>query len=279
MNIGEIVKDSVNYPITDWKKILILGVIIVFTGISSVNLLLNTNNMVLISVLVVIDVTAGFLVNGYMFKIVKSSLDGKAGLPEFNNWIGMCTDGIKVFLVFIAYLIIPVAVLIFFALLSLGETPPFVTLSVSTMLGSIGMNPSDLFISIIWPGFLNFIVILYDFFLPGGIFAIIYAIIIFPIFLVAIANMAYYKGEFSSAFKLGEIMDEIRSVGWNKLVVWYITTGIIFLILYFMGVIVAYIFNSIYNIGLMIGLLLSLTLISYIYMYIARSVALFYMPE
>lgn len=277
MNIGEIVKDAVNYPLSDWKKVLILGIIIVISGISSINLLLDTKNMVLISVLVVIDVIVGFLVNGYLFKIIEFSLDNKVGLPEFNNWAGMCIDGIKVFLVFIAYLIIPVTVLIFLALLSLGENSPFIEISVSTMLGS--MDPSGLIVSVIWPTFLNFMAILYDFFLPGGIFALIYAIVVIPLFLVAIANMAYYDGEFSSAFRFREIIDEIKSIGWNNLLKWYIATGILFLVLFSMGVIISYALSSIYNLELVIGLLLSLTLIPYIYMYLARSVALFYMPD
>ncbi len=277
MNIGEIVKDAVNYPLSDWKKVLILGIIIVISGISSINLLLDTKNMVLISVLVVIDVIVGFLVNGYLFKIIEFSLDNKVGLPEFNNWAGMCIDGIKVFLVFIAYLIIPVTVLIFLALLSLGENSPFIGISVSTMLGS--MDPSGLIVSVIWPTFLNFMAILYDFFLPGGIFALIYAIVVIPLFLVAIANMAYYDGEFSSAFRFREIIDEIKSIGWNNLLKWYIATGILFLVLFSMGVIISYALSSIYNLELVIGLLLSLTLIPYIYMYLARSVSLFYMPD
>jgi hypothetical protein len=274
MNVREIVRDSVNYPISDWKKILILGIIIVISGISSVAVLLNTKNVVLISVLVVVDVIVGFLVNGYLFKIVEFSLDNKVGLPDFNNWAAMCIDGIKVFIVFLVYLIIPVMALIFIVLSSLGEAP-FTVLSIS-ILGN--MDPSGLIVSVIWPTFLNFIVILYDFFLPGGIFALIYAVIVVPIFLVAIANMAYYEGEFSSAFRFGEIIDEIRGIGWNELLKWYTATGILFLFLFGIGVVISYIFSSIYNLELIIGLLMSLTLIPYIYMYLARSVALFYMP-
>ena len=48
-----------------------------------------------------------------------------------------------------------------------------------------------------------------------------------------------------------------------------------------MGNIIAYIFSltHINSVEIIVGLLLSLTLIPYLYIYIARSLALFYMPD
>lgn len=36
MKIREIIKDALKYPLTDWKKIVILGIITYFSGIAGI---------------------------------------------------------------------------------------------------------------------------------------------------------------------------------------------------------------------------------------------------
>lgn len=283
MNIGEILKDALKYPLSDWKKILILGIIIVISGIPSIALYLGTTNTYVIFLLIGIGFIIGFLVNGYMFKIVESSLDGKIGLPEFKNLINMGIDGFKVFMVFIIYLFLPLAVILFLSSLFFGlDVTVFGSMFLS-VLGSMGPTPLDSFVnligSIIWSGILNFAGVLYNLF--TSVIPFIYIIIIIPLFLVAIANMAYYEGEFRSAFRFRQILDEIKSIGWFNLIKWYIVTGILFSALFIMGNIITYVFSLIHIsiIEIIVGLLVSLTLIPYIYIYLARSLALFYMPD
>lgn len=282
MDIGEIVKDAVRYPLSDWKKILILGIIIVFTGIASNAVDVGLTNMDVISFLVGIGFIIGFLVNGYMFRIIKSSLDGKVKLPEFNDWVNMGADGVKVFISFIVYSIPAILIIIILTVLSF-ESYIYFALS----LESAGLNPLGLlfnpFLSVIWQGITNLVIFLcyLSLFAPDGIIwiliGIVYMIIIIPLFLVAIANMAYYDGEFRSAFRFREILEEIASIGWGNLIKWYVVTGILFLILIVIANVIAYALSLIHPI---LGrVLLSLILFSYIYMYIARSVALFYMPD
>ncbi len=150
-----------------------------------------------------------------MFRIIQSSLDGKIRLPEFNNWVDMGIDGAKVFIAFIVYLILPIMVILFFLPLFFGSDLTFFGSVFLSVLGSMGPTPLDLFVnligSIIWSGILNFAVILYNLF--GSVIPFIYVIVVIPLFLVAIANMAYYEGEFKSAFRFREIIDEIRSIG------------------------------------------------------------------
>jgi hypothetical protein len=283
MDIGEMVKDALKYPLSNWKKILILGVIILISGIASIAMSLGTTNSYVIFLLIGIGFIIGLLVNGYMFRIVQSSLDGKMELPEFKNWVNIGINGFKVFIVFIIYLFIPPIAILF--LLSLFFESDFTVLGSMflSVLGSMGPTPLDSFVnligSIIWSGTLNFAIILYNLF--GSVIPFIYIILIIPLFLVAIANMAYYEGEFKSAFRFREILDEIRSIGWFNLIKWYAATGILFLALFVMGNVIAYIFSLIHVniINIIVGLLLSLTLIPYLYIYIARSLALYYIPD
>ncbi len=282
MNVGEIIKDALKYPLSDWKKILIFGIIIIVNGISTVAVSLGITNMDLKFLLVGIGFIIGFLVSGYVFKIIKSSLDGKKELPEFKNWIDMGADGVKVFLTFIIYSI-PAIIIILILTVSFFD-------SFTLSLESIRLNPFEFllnpFLSVIWQGILIISAFLYDltmFIMPDGVIyaliGILYMIIITPILLVAIANMAYYEGELKSAFRFREIIDEISSIGWGNLIKWYIVNGIIFLII-FMGIntVISYIFSLI-HIDIMGGLLTSLIIAPYFFMYFARSVALFYMPD
>jgi len=282
MNIGEIIKDALKYPLLDWKNILILGVIIVINGMSADAVSLGVTNTYVKWLLVGIGFIIGFFASGYIFRIIRSSLDGKLVLPEFNNWVDMGIDGIKVFLTFIVYSI-PAILIILILIVSFFE-------SFALSLESIGLNSLEFLLnpslSVLWHGILIVSGFLYDLFLfimpDGGIYAlvgILYMIIITPILLVAIANMVYYEGEFKSAFRFREIVDEISSIGWGNLVKWYVTAGIIFLIIFIgINIIISYIFSLI-RLDIVGGLLISLIVAPYFFMYFARAVVLYYMPD
>lgn len=89
MDIGEIISDSVKYPISDWKKLLTLGILF------------------LLSFLLI----PAFLAIGYAFRALKATIAGFDELPEFDEWGEMFIDGVKVFVVTIAYMIIPLIII------------------------------------------------------------------------------------------------------------------------------------------------------------------------
>ena len=87
MDVGEIISDAIRYPSSDWKKIIILGVILIIPIVDFIGL-------------------------GYVLRIIKSTLAGVDDLPEFDDLVGLFIDGLKVLVVSIVYLIIPLIVLI-----------------------------------------------------------------------------------------------------------------------------------------------------------------------
>ncbi len=91
MDIGEIVSDSIKYPSSDWKKVLIMGFLF------------------LISILIFVPI---FLVMGYGFRALKASIAGADDLPEFDEWGDMFIDGLKVFVVQFVYFLIPALIII-----------------------------------------------------------------------------------------------------------------------------------------------------------------------
>lgn len=223
MDIGEIISDSLSYPSQDWKKVLILGI------------------LTIISILVI----PAFLVMGYFFRILKSSIAGFDELPDFDEWGEMFIDGLKIFVVQFVYLLIPLIVIF------------------------IGMWASIASISVTDAGTMTNPVLFMG--LMGGtaIIGIILAIIFELIGSIAVANMALNNSEFGAAFRFGEILEKISMIGWGKYIVWYIVMIVISLI----GGFIAGILNVIPFIGMIIAMLV---VYPYLTMFSARSLALLF---
>jgi hypothetical protein len=263
MNIGEIVEDSLRYPLSDWKKVLIYGFIGLFTttavfrGFFALNGLTNPG---LILLVVIFELLVSIYFTGYFLKIIKLSLTGTKKLPQFKGVNEKLSDGIKVFIVAIVYMVPVILIIVVFALLSSLALQIIVNQAINN-----GFNLQ------------NIITILMSLGIGIGIFlAMLYMVVVLPLFIVSLVHMADNNDKLASAFRLGEIFDKIGSIGWINLILWYLASGLIFIaILVFLGTFIIAIFNLIHNIDIG-GLLISVVLIPYLYMYFARSSALFY---
>lgn len=232
MDIKFIVKDSMMYPLSNWKNYLILGIILAFSSITEISVSLGAKNFTLLGLLTIVGFLIGALAYGYQVKIIRSSLAGFSELPDFNSWFEMFIDGIKVVIVSIGYLI-----------------PVFLIILSMALFGGISV-----------------------------ILAILYVIIIIPVLSMAIAHMVNNESKLSAAFKFGEIFNKIGSIGWLNLVVWYVVTGILFLIMSFLGFYVNMVISM--DISSIAGaVLLSLLIMPYIEMYLYRSIALAYISD
>lgn len=225
MDIGEIVNDAIRYPSSDWKKVIILGVLIIAS----------------------ILILPVFLVMGYGFRALKASIAGFDELPEFDEWGEMFVDGLKVFVVQIAYMIVPL--IIIFA----GVLGSFTMVSPDT---GVITNPTA------FTG------------LVGGttIIGIILAIILGLIATIAIAHMAYNDSELGAAFRFSEILDVISQIGWLDYIIWYIVVGLISAVMAFIA--------SFLNVIPVLGTLIAVLIIyPYIQLFWNRALALRYAYE
>jgi hypothetical protein len=177
MDIGYLTSDAARYPSNDWKKVVILGILF------------------LISFLIV----PVFLAIGYVFRVLKWSIADINELPDFDEWGNMFMDGLKVFVVQLAYFIIP------FIIIFTG-----VWASIGSLLAL--QNTGD---AIVPPAAFSLI---------GGLFILgwVMAVIFGVFFTIALANMAYYDGELKAAFRFREILDMISAIGWVDLIIWYV---------------------------------------------------------
>jgi len=222
MKLGEIIQDSVRYPFSDWKNILIFGIFVLIASIRDIPITEIQSNIVVINLISVI----GYLfLLGYFLWNVKCSLEGNAELPKVFNLIQIFIGGIKIFVVIIIY-----------------SVPVFLLL----LLGGAYSASSIVLISLLYP------------------------FIIAPIFAISIAHMANNDSKVGLAFKFFEILKKIESIGWIKLIMWYLTSGIIFIILKGITFLISIYINYI------VGIIIAVVLTSIFYIYLSRSLALIY---
>ena len=94
----------------------------------------------------------------------------------------------------------------------------------------------------------------------------LYFLILFPISLIAVVNMAKNDGKLSYAFKFKEIFDKIKNIGWIKFYSWYLLTNVFSYLIFLIGflILVIYILTHIFPYVRLIDLLI-LTPYTYIF--------------
>ena len=240
MNIGEIIGDAVRYPLSDPKKLFIFGIIFVIATLYSNFTTTSVANLPLIFILIVMALIAFVFIFGYELRILRATLAGFIEMPEFDDPVDMLFDGLKVVVVGIVYTILLTVIFgilfLIFALLA-GLT------------GAMGI----------------LIVLI-----------IIIALFVYPMILMSLTNMVYYDNDINAALKFGEIFNKISNIGWGNFLVWYLVTGVIYLVLAAIGVLIIGVF-SLVHLKIIGGILYPLIIGSYMSFFIYRSAALFYM--
>lgn len=230
MDIGDVISDSMKYPSTDWKKVIILGLLFMFSFL----------------------IVPLFLLYGYVFRVIKASLAGVEDLPDFEEWGEMLVDGIKLFLVYIIYMLPAIIIGIYsvfafiMALHSFGNLNPATTIDPTIIYSLLGGSAAF-----------------------GIGFALIYILIIYPIMAVGVGNMAFYNGDLGSAFKLGDIFSTISQIGWVDLIIWYIAIIIVSITIFIAGTLIAII-------PILGWLILTLVVYPYLYLFLGRALAWLY---
>jgi hypothetical protein len=217
MNFGETLKDSKSYPLSDWKKLLMLGILILFSILVNIFYIFGgLRNLPAVVALWIFGFIALLIMSGYGFRIIITSLNGSNELPKFYAWLEMLKNGAKMLMVGIVYLIpILIFTLIFYA-----------SLFVYAVSGILGGTPLGILVYILEG--------LFNSFLQGKLLhvlaakgipllvVLIYYFVIIPIYYVAIANMAKNNGKLRTAFNLGEILKKIRAIGFKKISIFYL---------------------------------------------------------
>ena len=98
--ILDIYKDALGYSAKDWKTLVILGVICLFSFL----------------------LLPAFLITGYNYRVINNAvhgiINGRDPLPDFNDLIEMFVDGVKVVIVQVLYLLVPMIIFLLFAIIA-----------------------------------------------------------------------------------------------------------------------------------------------------------------
>ncbi len=161
-SITDCVVEGLKYPFNDIKKLLGFGVLFALISVIStfisfksldifraavhINEMTNgtlsqipfsqlpAGDIYLVAGLTIVGFIISLLIMGYQYDLVKFSIDKKAGLPGFGDMPAKFVNGVKYFIVTMAYNIIPILVLVIgMALVSESSILPLI-LIISTLL-------------------------------------------------------------------------------------------------------------------------------------------------
>ena len=191
MDIGGIFSDSLEYPSKNLKRVVVLGVLSLF------------------SILII----PFFILFGYALRVMRKSIEGTTEPPAFDDLGAMIVDGLKYLVVSIVYFLIPMI------LMGVG------------IMSAIALIPSDAMMC----GSASTIASLTG----SGLFLLgfLLMLVISVIETIGVANMAH-TGKLGAAFRFGEILQIIGSIGWGKYIVWYILLTIAVLLFLAVGLLV-----------------------------------------
>lgn len=205
MNVVEIISDSIRYPFSDITKFLIVAVIALLAGLSSLSEPLGINNFFLVMIFAIISIIFSLILSGYGLDIIRNGIVGSDEIPAV-DFMKNLIDGIKVLIISLVYFLIPI----------------IISLIVFMFFGVIGTG-------------LNHIG-------AATIVAVVIAVIAFIAFaifeIIAIARFAK-TGEFGDAFALGEVIEDVRRIGIGNIILFLIIFFVIAIIVLIVSVFIA----------------------------------------
>lgn len=232
MKIPNLFKDALIYPVNNWKKFIIVGILALFiipnlflqAGYFNSYLLNDPQGYFELNILLyIISFLVSIFILGYGFSIIKNTINNPQKSPNFNIKSNF-TDGLKVFLINVIYFLIP-----FLALILIFSYVFYPFDYMGTILVLI-LNSCSILVVTVFLDFTLFNII--PFIIAFTINLVIPSImVILSLFqLIAIARFADKK-DFKSSFNLKEIMGDIKNIGWKKYIIFIICLyGLYFLI-------------------------------------------------
>lgn len=197
MSLGEILSDAIRYPFSDITKFLIVGILALLAGITSVLFPTGSDGSVIFILLAIISLVFAFIISGYGVAVIRNTIKNSDEIPGIDP-VANIIDGIKVAIIGIVYYIIPLILLVI----------------ISFALGLIGAGLNQVSAVVIIASIIGIILF-----------------VLFSIFeIVAVARFAD-KGELGAALSIGEVIEDAKRVGILNIILFTIVAVILILIL------------------------------------------------
>ena len=204
MNLSDIFSDAVSYPFSNIVNYLFVGVLALLASLPNIIKAFNMDSSAVSAVAAILAVFFSIVLSGYCVTVIKKGIENSDEIPEINVF-GNLIDGIKVFIISIVYYIIPLVVVLIFAV----------------MTGAIGAGLGVLVAAL-------------------GVFLIV-AILLFILFgifeVVAIARFAK-TGELSDALNIGAVIEDAKRIGIINIIAFILISIVIVAVAYIVGTII-----------------------------------------
>lgn len=256
MNLSEIFKESFSFPVQNWKKLIIIGILLFIPGIFQ-GVYTMYNNVIVAAVAAILSIIFGIIVQGYVLSVVGNTIKGFDLIPEIilkNNFI----DGLKVLVVEIVYgICLAIIFAIILALTGGLDLLPALSSATPGAAASAIPNPTPLLV-------------------VGLVIVAIVAII--AMFFILVSNCRLAKtGSIKAALSWSGITEDIKSIGVGKIIGWYIILAIIVFVISFIVGLIASLFALIPVVGVIIYTFIVCLLLSpYLALFSARAMGLLY---
>lgn len=227
MNITDIVKNSINYAFSDWKKLLILGVLFVISDLSTILAGWNIGGSsgALISILSIVGLLLFILISGYELSIIRESSEGSNVIPNLDlkdNFI----LGIKNIILEVIYGVICLILFIIFAIIT-GSMGVF-----AKLIETLSANPN---VNAIPNVLINQAAASFS-----VLFVLIFIVILFALFFILIAECRLAKtGSLSEGLKINKVIGDMVSIGVGSYIVWFVLVAICAMIIGIVGLVFA----------------------------------------
>lgn len=218
MSLGEILSDAIRYPFSDITKFLIVGILALLAGITSVLYPTGSDGSVIFILLAIISLVFAFIISGYGVAVIRNTIKNSDEIPGIDP-VANIIDGIKVAIIGIVYYIIPLILVVI----------------ISFALGLIGAGLNQVSAVVIIASIIGIILF-----------------VLFSIFeIVAVARFAD-KGELGAALSIGEVIEDAKRVGILNIILFTIVAVILILIL----LLIAGVLALIPIIGIIVGVII-----------------------
>ncbi len=155
---------------------------------------------VLIGGVIAIIPIVNLIASGYFLKVMKGSMDGKPGMPKWDDWGNLFMNGLMAAIIGLIYMIIPILILL---------------VSAGNIIAAALSGNTEILLGALAGAI-------------GGVLIALLLALIFGFLLPMALSMYVRENNFSAALKFNEVISRIKSVFGD-----YLTVFVIVIVLYF----------------------------------------------
>lgn len=220
MNLGENIKKSFLYPLCDYNKFAMLGVLTVFSFLSSICSSFGADNPWVVIVATLIGGIISMYLTGYSVSVIKCGINVKEEIPDFK--VGRdILNFFKYLVIGLVYTIIPL-IIIFITVFGTGILEIWTNIAPYIQYGNADIPPA-LLSSFMFAVFITFSV------------TVIVLVIQIIFTNLGIARMLA-NNSITDGLDLFEVFNDIGKIGWFKTVGWFIVICVLDMIFFIISV-------------------------------------------